>query len=300
MKHHFFGTKKSDRLIAAVIAVAAIGYLLCLLLLSGRKEDAQSASQEERKDVGALLDSLNRRTYKGYPAPRTYRDRYNHVYELFPFDPNTADSALLCRLGLRPWQVRNLCKYRAKGGRFRKVDDFAKLYGLSQADFNRLRPYIVITAAEAKPYTRTVYVKDTTRRYVEKFTQPVQVDINTADTATLKRIPKIGSGFAAAIVNYRTRLGGYVDVAQLHEIGNFPDGIDQWFCVGREPTAKLDINHLSVEQMRRHPYLNFYQARAIVELRRKYGRIISLKQLSLFDSFTPHDLQRLAPYVALP
>ena len=28
--------------------------------------------------------------------------------ETFPFDPNTADSTQLLRLGLQPWQVRNI------------------------------------------------------------------------------------------------------------------------------------------------------------------------------------------------
>ena len=33
--------------------------------------------------------------------------------ETFPFDPNTADSTTLLRLGLAPWQVRAIYKYRA-------------------------------------------------------------------------------------------------------------------------------------------------------------------------------------------
>ena len=36
--------------------------------------------------------------------------------ELFAFDPNTADSTALLRLGLRPWQVRAIYRYRARGG----------------------------------------------------------------------------------------------------------------------------------------------------------------------------------------
>ena len=37
--------------------------------------------------------------------------------ETFPFDPNTADSTTLLKLGLAPWQVRAIYKYRAKHGR---------------------------------------------------------------------------------------------------------------------------------------------------------------------------------------
>lgn len=65
--------------------------------------------------------------------------------ETFPFDPNRADSATFVRLGLRPWQASNALKYRRRGGRWRSPDDFARLYGLSEADFRRLRPYSAST-----------------------------------------------------------------------------------------------------------------------------------------------------------
>ena len=63
---------------------------------------------------------------------------------LFAFDPNTADSSTLLRLGLKPWQVRSIYKYRAHGGHFRKPQDFARLYGLTLAQYRRLEPYISI------------------------------------------------------------------------------------------------------------------------------------------------------------
>ena len=49
---------------------------------------------------------------------------------------------------------------------------------------------------------------------------------------------------------------------------------------------------------RRHPYLNFYQSRVIVGHRRKYGPIKKLQALSLYEEFTPSDLERLQPYVS--
>ncbi|MBO5880605.1 MAG: helix-hairpin-helix domain-containing protein, partial [Paraprevotella sp.] len=56
-------------------------------------------------------------------------------------------------------------------------------------------------------------------------------------------------------------------------------------------------NRMSVEALRRHPYLNFYQSRTIVEHRRKYGPIKELQSLSLYDEFTSKDIERLQPYV---
>ena len=46
----------------------------------------------------------------------------------------------------------------------------------------------------------------------EKFPEGIRVELNTADTATLKKIPGIGSYYARRIVDYRNRLGGFVSV----------------------------------------------------------------------------------------
>ena len=62
----------------------------------------------------------------------------------FPFNPNTADSATLLQVGLKPWQVKNLMAYRRAGGSWKNAEDFKRLYGLSEEDYQRLRPYIQI------------------------------------------------------------------------------------------------------------------------------------------------------------
>ena len=43
--------------------------------------------------------------------------------------------------------------------------------------------------------------------------------------------------------------------------------------------------------------LTFYKAKAIMEYRRKRGKIKGLSQLSMFEEFTEKDLKRLSPYL---
>ena len=128
---------------------------------------------------------------------------------LFPFVPNKADSIELSSLGLPSYVVRNVLKYREKGGRFRTADSFGRIYGLSEKQFNALKPYIRIAQPD-KPKKEKVdkVVPDTTaERKVFKYPEGTLVDVNVADTAELKKIPGIGSGIAKAIVGYRNRLG---------------------------------------------------------------------------------------------
>ncbi len=57
---------------------------------------------------------------------------------LFPFDPNTATVEELQQLGLAPFQVRNIIKYRSKGGVYHSPMDFARLYGLTRKQYRAL------------------------------------------------------------------------------------------------------------------------------------------------------------------
>ena len=59
----------------------------------------------------------------------------------------------------------------------------------------------------------------------------------------------------------------------------------------------MNVNKLTLNELKRHPYLNFYQARAINDYRRLKGPLKSLDDLSLLPDFTPQDIERLRPYV---
>ena len=49
-------------------------------------------------------------------ASSAYYAQPQHPAERFAFDPNTADSTQLLRLGLPSWMVHHIYRYRASGG----------------------------------------------------------------------------------------------------------------------------------------------------------------------------------------
>jgi DNA uptake protein ComE-like DNA-binding protein len=59
----------------------------------------------------------------------------------------------------------------------------------------------------------------------------------------------------------------------------------------------MNINRLTLQQLRRHPYVNFYMAKAIIDYRRLHGDIKSLNELRLSKDFTDEVIQRLEPYI---
>ena len=219
---------------------------------------------------------------------------------LTTFDPNTADSTTLLSLGLQPWQVRSIYRYRAKGGVFRQPSDFARLYGLTKKQYRRLEPFIVIgddyrPAAELVP-EHTPRPADTLR-FSPKMRVGEHLSLNTADTTALKRVPGIGSYYAKEVVRYRARLGGYIAVEQLKEIEDFPVEALRYFVLTGGAVQKLRVNTLSLNQLKRHPYMGFYRARAILDFRRLKGNLKSLAELHLLKEFSAEDIARLEPYL---
>ena len=329
----FLYFQKSDRKVI-VVALCVIVVALVAIFFLGRNTTTAPDW------VGQ--DTLARQSGNGGPLSTGSAESLDGVYapERFNFDPNTADSTQLLRLGLQPWQVRNILKYRAKGGVYRQPEDFARVYGLTVKQFRELRPYIHIspdyrpasevygrhqsypsvrngygarpsedhrrpsdghwgssqTTGEQTATGQTSYARDTVR-YPIKLKAGEVVALNVADTTMLKKVPGIGSYYARRIVGYRDRLGGFAHVEQLLEIEGFPEEALSFFDIGTGPTRRLNLNKLTLSQLRSHPYINFYQAKAIVDRRRLKGPLHSLDELSLLDEFPAQDLERLAPYV---
>ena len=135
-------------------------------------------------------------------------------------------------------------------------------------------------------------------RHPVKIKEGEHVILNTADTTALQTIPGIGPYFARKIVQYGERLGGYISVDQLDEIEDFPLESKRYLVIQNAKPRQLNINQLSLNELKRHPYLNYYQARAIMDYRRLHGPIQSLDDLRLSKDFPQEAIDRLAPYVA--
>lgn len=228
---------------------------------------------------------------------RPYRKESPVTVVLQPFDPNTADSLQLRSLGIPGYVVRNILRYRAKGGVFRTEESFARIYGLEQELFRKLQPYLILPQPDTiRRFVYTSLQKDTL--VPVKLSAGSVVELNTADTTLLKQVPGIGSGRARMIVAYRKKLGGFVRTGQLSELSSWPDSLNRWFRCDASVIEQIPVNRAGLDRLRNHPYMDFYKAKAILEYRRKRGKIKSLSQLSLFEEFTEKDLERLSPYLS--
>lgn len=159
--------------------------------------------------------------------------------EVFRFNPNTVSVEDMIRLGFTAKQAESINRYRVKGGRFRRKEDFAKSYTVSDAMYRRLESYIDIPL----------------------------LDINAADSADFDTLPGIGGYFAGKMVEYRSRLHGYSCTEQLMDIYHFDkekyDALKDLITAGCAEAYPLWS--LPADSLRMHPYIGDYStARSIV------------------------------------
>ena len=303
----FFYFSKGQRtgiivLILLILFVIAITYSLPALFPTTEKDGSAFLSEVERfKKTLISRDSILQAewTRKNEERQQQYEQNYKtfptkkltESYFLFTFDPNTTDSVNFVRLGLKPFIASNILKYRKAGGRFKTKEDFGKVYGILPEKFKELESYINI--AEIKPVkNESLPVKRT----------DIVVDLNSADTTLLIQVKGIGRGYAKGIVRFRQQTGGFVSVDQLSEIyGMRKENLEKIrpYCkVNPELVQKIKVNIATVERFKSHPYFNFYQAKALYELRRRKGKLKDINELYGLNEFTPESIQKLKPYLS--
>ena len=297
-KDFFYFSKKERRgivfLLGMIVMIIGI-WLVSPYLIEESDKDTNQESFEEMERFLAGIKIIEQQRNASFKKKEVVKRKV----VLAPFEPNLADSIEFLQLGLPSFIAHNIIRYRQAGGKFATAEAFSRIYGITEEQFHTLEPYIYISESfQKKPDTlryAKVEKRDTLAFY--KYPEGTLVDLNRADTTELKKIPGIGIGIAQAIVAYRNRLGGFYDVAQLQELKWVTSDIQRWFKVENCPIHRINANKASLDRLRAHPYINYYQAWVIVEFRRKKDKLKSLSQLSLYEEFAEKDLERLSHYL---
>ncbi len=312
MLKDFFYFSKNQRvaiiiLLLLIILTIAGSFVLNLIPIKQTSEDTESffAQTEEFMRNLQSADSI-RRLKQAQEYSKRYADSYlkseqKQDYELFTFNPNTADSSSFLKLGLKPFVIKNIINYRKKGGVFKSVDNFAKVWGISDEKFEELKPYISIPAENKVADKQSNLDSESIINKPEKVSEKL-VDINSADTTELMTVKGIGRKYSNGIIKYRTLLGGYYDKNQVLEVyGMTPENFEKIkdkLTVSSASVTKIDVNKASADRLRSHPYLNFYQGKAVYELRRRKGKLKNIDELKHLEEFTPDQLKKIQPYLS--
>ena len=206
--------------------------------------------------------------------------------KLFTFNPNELSDAGWQKLGLSDHQIKVIKNYEEKGGRFYTKADVKKMYSITDADYQRLEPYITIPD---------------TYHHTEKAAPGEVIEVNSADSTKLTRIRGIGPAFAMRIIRYRERVGGFYNKEQLKEVFGIDEAkyteIQGGITVDNQHISKINVNVASLNELRRFPYLSFKQANAILEYHNQHGDYASIDDMKNIAILDDGILRKIEPYL---
>lgn len=296
---------RSERWALLVVALGACVLLVAVWILRGQVKPVG----EDAAETTSVVDTL---------ARMQQQESVSVNFRLHTFDPNTVTYSELVGMDIPPTLVVSLLKWRATGKVFRIAEEVMLTRGWDALPWDSLAPYVQIGDPFAieryerhEPYgthsQRDQWAEERQRLrdsilaanpYLKnKYSEFTYVNINTADTTQLMRVPGIGPHYAKTIVKQRERFGGFVSTDQLLEIEEFPQEAVEWFIVKDPVLRRIKLSTASVSEMGRHPYIDYDHARALAIYQRLYGPIETLERLRQTRLFTDEELERLAPYL---
>jgi competence protein ComEA len=281
----YFNFNKGER--SGILTVIAVIIIVLLLPYFTKVTNKDNSDEFLRfaKDIDLFEKSLKNGADSASEARRLdfqQMDRSVAENKLtpFPFNPNQLPSEQWSKMGLKDWQIKVIKKYEEKGGKFYKKEDFKRMFCISPSEYEILEPYISIPEPKNEYADRKPEIKEIKKK--------VLVDLNTADSVTLLTLYGIGPSFAKRIVKYRNLLGGFYTKTQLLEVYGFDqdrlDKIDANCEVGSGGIKKINLNTVKTEELKKHPYFDYYTAKAIVDQRiilKKYTSLEQVKSIPL-------------------
>lgn len=249
-------------------------------------------------------------------------------YSFSSFNPNRVSVTKLHEMGLPSYVIVNWMKFLEAGGKFYSPEDIKKVYGIDDRLATKMAQHVKFDTNEhiaSREINSKTNTQSRSKTHKENAIYPVEstdnsehsmndlkddsasivkIFVNQADEREFRQIPGIGEVYSKRIIAFRELLGGFYDVAQLKEVygisGELFNEIQPYLTIKKEELSlkKIEVNNSSLRQLKSHPYINFYQARDIIEYRRKKGHIKSRSDLKSLGSFDDESLKKIVPYLS--
>jgi competence protein ComEA len=160
-----------------------------------------------------------------------------------------------------------------------------------------LYPYINL------PETKTNYDKPFENKSNYQPKTYALIDINTADTATLNRLPGIGNVLSARIVAFRDKLGGFYSLEQLSEVYGLKPEVLEKIKLKLKPEISIQkyvfVNTASALELSQHPYIKKKLADIIVNYRTQHGNFRTIEDLRNIKVIDEVNFNKIKNYLKL-
>ena len=131
----------------------------------------------------------------------------------------------------------------------------------------------------------------------------ILVEVNGATQEQLETIPGVGAFYAKNIIRYRERLGGFIRKEQLLEVWKMEESkyseIIDFISIDLNGLRKINLNTVTAEELKAHPYLNWNTANSIIKIRTRKGGFKSVEEIKESILVNEEVFIKLKPYVSL-
>jgi competence protein ComEA len=209
---------------------------------------------------------------------------------LFRFNPNTLNDDGWLALGLSLGKLKVLRNYQQSGGYFKQKEDLQRCYAFGDAFYNTIKEYVIIPEIdESEPKSQ------------KPITLTKIIELNQADSLALISIKGIGPFYAKQILNYRNELGGFINYEQFTEIWGLEkldvEKFKQQTIIDILYIRKINVNAIELEHLKMHPYLNYKQAKMILNYRKQHGDFKQIKDIQKIRPISTEIFRKIAPYL---
>ena len=272
-----------------VLILASLGLIFFpRVYMFFQKEEALVINSEQIAEFERTHKKFEKRNYSNY-----YSKKKKYKAPDSKFNPNTYTLSDWINLGLSEKQSVVILKFTARG--IYTEEDLKRIFVIPEVLFELIRDSVV--------YPERFQNTPNQESFKKQAKQITLINLNTADTTEFMKIYGIGAFYATQIIRYREKLGGYFTKEQLFEVWKMTpeayDKIKDHVFISEKDVKRININSVTIEELKVHPYLKWNQANSIVKMRIQRNGFKNIEEIKESVLIASETYEKLFPYLSL-
>ncbi|MGB7786896.1 MAG: helix-hairpin-helix domain-containing protein [Salinimicrobium sp.] len=285
LKSHFAFNRSERNGIFVLVLVIIFLQLIYFFYPFSSEERVTAEEQRLEQELQQQVDSLKQVAAE--------KDKV----KMQPFNPNFISDYKGYVLGMSVQEIDRLHAFRSKDLWVNSSEEFQEVTKVSDSLLRQISPYFKFPEFRQKRLQNNTSQKGHFSAPLEKH------DLNTASAEELQKINGIGEKLSGRIVKYRESIGGFRGNIQLQDVYGLQPEVIQRLLAGFEvkETAgeKADLNTVTALELSEMPYFDYELARAVIDLRKRLGRIDTFENLRQINDFPVEKIERIKLYLAI-
>jgi competence protein ComEA len=289
---HYISKRNRTALIIVILLSIVIVYIPRVVSAFDNQSSSIQITDAEIQDTRNRISKYRKQRKQFYSEKKNLSNKYKVPPS--KFDPNNYSINDWMNLGLSEKQAIVVTKFTSRG--IKSNEDLKRVFVISDELFDLIK--------DSTFYQNSQTISEPKKEVNKETKKPkLLVELNRANIEELMKINGIGESFAKWIINYRTRLGGFHNKNQLLEVWKMDLDkflmIEPFVEVNEVSIIKIKLNTVTVDELKKHPYLNWNIANSIIKIRNKKGSFSSIQEIKESVLIDEECFEKLKPYLSL-